>query len=114
MPFPRVRRAATTESFHRLVEGQPAFAARSGHRLDRRRGARPPGGPGSITAKTTNYCFLLLYITCVGHPLFALLRPGNADPAGGVREPLGRVVERLRHRWPGLEILLRADSAYAR
>ena len=61
-----------------------------------------------------HYCFLPLYITCGGRPLFALLRPGNADPAGGVREPLGRIVERLRQRWPGLEILLRADSAYAR
>ena len=27
---------------------------------------------------------------------------------------LGRIVERLRQRWPGLEILLRADSAHAR
>ncbi len=61
-----------------------------------------------------HYCFLPLYITCGGCPLFALLRPGNADPAGGVREPLGRIVERFRQRWPGLEILLRADSAYAR
>ena len=31
-----------------------------------------------------HYCFLPLYITCGGRPLFALLRPGNADPAGGV------------------------------
>ena len=61
-----------------------------------------------------HYCFLPLYITCGGRPLFALLRPGNADPARGVRGPLGRIVERLRQRWPGLEILLRADSAYAR
>ena len=61
-----------------------------------------------------HYCFLPLYITCGGRPLFALLRPSNADPAGGVREPLGRIVERLRQRWPGLEIPFRADSAYAR
>ena len=61
-----------------------------------------------------HYCFLPLYITCGRRPLFALLRPGNADPAGGVRGPLGRIVERLRQRWPGLKILLRADSAYAR
>ena len=61
-----------------------------------------------------HYCFLPLYITCGGRPLFAQLRPGNADPAGGVTGPLGRIVERLRERWPGLEILLRADSSYAR
>ena len=36
-----------------------------------------------------HYCFLPLYITCGGRPLFALLRPGNADPAGGVTGPLG-------------------------
>ena len=61
-----------------------------------------------------HYCFLPLYITCGGRPLFAQLRPGNADPAGGVTGPLGRIVERLRQRWPGLEILLRADASYAR
>ena len=43
-----------------------------------------------------HYCFLPLYITCGGRPLFAQLRPGNADPAGGVTGPLGRIVERLR------------------
>ncbi len=61
-----------------------------------------------------HYCFQPVYITCGGRPLFAELRPGNADPAGGVREPLGRIVERLRQRWPGLRVVLRADSAYAR
>ena len=61
-----------------------------------------------------HYCFLPLYITCGGRPLFAQLRPGNSDPAGGVTEPLGRIIERLRREWPWLKILLRADSAYAR
>ena len=60
-----------------------------------------------------HYCFLPLYITCGGRPLFALLRPGSADPAGGVTGPLGRIVARLRQEWPWLKILLRADSAYA-
>ena len=61
-----------------------------------------------------HYCFLPLYIICGGRPLFAQLRPGNADPASGVTEPLSRIVARLRQQWPGLQILLRADSAYAR
>ena len=61
-----------------------------------------------------HYCFLPLYITCGGRPLFTLLRPGNADPAEGVREPLGRIIARLRQEWPWLKILLRADSAYGR
>ena len=61
-----------------------------------------------------HYCFLPLYITCGGRPLFAQLRPGNSDPAGGVTAPLGRIIARLREEWPWLKILLRADSAYAR
>ena len=61
-----------------------------------------------------HYCFLPLYITCGGRPLFAQLRPGNADPAGDVTAPLGRIIARLRQEWPWLKILLRADSAYAR
>ena len=43
-----------------------------------------------------HYCFPPLYITCGGRPLFAQLRPGNSDPAGGVTAPLGRIIERLR------------------
>ena len=30
------------------------------------------------------------------------------------REPLGRIIARLRQEWPWLKILLRADSAYGR
>ena len=61
-----------------------------------------------------HYCFLPLYIFCGAHPLCAVLRPGNADPAAGAVQRLARIVARLRRRWPGLQILVRADSAYAR
>lgn len=61
-----------------------------------------------------HYRFLPLYIFCGGHPLCAVLRPGNSDPVAGTLEALGRFVARLRRRWPGLGILVRADSAYAR
>ena len=61
-----------------------------------------------------HHCFLPLYITCGGRPLFALLRPGNSDPAAGAIEALDGVIARLRQAWPWLKILLRADSAYAR
>ena len=61
-----------------------------------------------------HYCFLPVYITCGHRPLFAQLRPGNADPAGDVTAPLGRIIARLRQEWPWLKILLRADSSYAR
>ena len=53
-------------------------------------------------------------VTCGARPLFALLRLGNADPAGGVTEPLGGIVTRLRQQWPGLGTTVRADCAYAR
>lgn len=49
-----------------------------------------------------------------GRPLFALLRPGNSDPAAAAVEALDGVIARLRQKWPWLKILLRADSTYAR
>ena len=61
-----------------------------------------------------HYCFLPLYIFCGAHPLAAVLRPGNTDPARGAVEELQRVVTQLRDRWPHVEVLVRADSAYAR
>ena len=61
-----------------------------------------------------HHCLLPLYVFCGPHPLCAVLRPGNSDPAAGAVEQLDRIVDRLRHRWPGLGILVRADSAHAR
>ena len=61
-----------------------------------------------------HHCLLPLYVFCGSHPLCAVLRPGNSDPAEGAVEQLDRIVEQLRHRWPGLGILVRADSAHAR
>ena len=55
------------------------------------------------------------HITCGGgRPLFALLRPGNSDPAAEAIKALCRVIPGLRREWPRLKILVRADSAYAR
>ena len=50
-----------------------------------------------------HYCFLPLYITRGGCPLLALLRPRNVDPAGGVRESLGRIVLTAPAAGPGLD-----------
>jgi hypothetical protein len=61
-----------------------------------------------------HYCLLPLYIFCGHHPLAAVLRPGNADPARGAVEELDRIVTQLRRRWPDVELIVRADSAYAR
>lgn len=61
-----------------------------------------------------HYCFLPLYVFCGHHPLAAVLRPGNTDPARGAVAALERIVTQLRDRWPDVELLVRADSAYAR
>ena len=61
-----------------------------------------------------HHCLLPLYVFCGGHPLCAVLRPGNSDPAAGAAGALARIVGQLRRRWPDVRLLVRADSAYAR
>lgn len=60
------------------------------------------------------YCYLPLYIFAGKHLLAAKLRPANIDGAAGAREEVARIVARIRNRWPGVEVLLRADSGFAR
>jgi Transposase DDE domain group 1 len=60
------------------------------------------------------YCYLPLYIFCGRHLLAALLRPSNIDASAGAVAEVARIVERLRAAWPRVEILLRADSGFAR
>lgn len=60
------------------------------------------------------YCYLPLYIFCGEHLLAAKLRPSNIDGSAGAREEIERIVAQIRTRWPGVAILLRADSAFAR
>jgi len=61
-----------------------------------------------------HYCYLPLYIFCDKHLLVAKLRPSNIDRAAGSVEELERVVGRIRERWPQVQIVLRADSGFAR
>ncbi len=61
-----------------------------------------------------SYCYLPLYITCGRHLLAAKLRPANIDGVTGAREEVARIVAQIRERWPRVEIVLRADSSFAR
>ena len=61
-----------------------------------------------------HYCYLPLYIFCGKHLLVSKLRRSNIDGAAGSQEELERVVGQIRARWPRVEIVLRADSGFAR
>jgi hypothetical protein len=60
------------------------------------------------------YCYLPLYIFCGRHLLAAKLRPANIDAAAGAVEEVARIAAQIRTRWPAVEIVLRADSGFAR
>jgi hypothetical protein len=60
------------------------------------------------------YCYLPLYVFCGRHLLAAKLRRSNIDASAGAVEEVARIVGQIRVRWPGVEILLRADSGFAR
>jgi len=60
------------------------------------------------------YCYLPLYIFCGDHLLAAKLRRSDIDASAGASEEVARIVGRIRERWPAVEIVLRADSGFAR
>lgn len=60
------------------------------------------------------HVFLPLYVFCGSHPLVAWLRPGSDGAAEGVEEWLKWLTARLRAAWPGVEIVFRGDSGFAR
>jgi hypothetical protein len=61
-----------------------------------------------------DYCFLPLYVFC-GEPLLvSYLRPSNCDGARHAWAVLALLVKALRKHWPGVRILLRADSGFCR
>jgi len=60
------------------------------------------------------YCYLPLYVFCGRHLLVSKLRPADIDASAGSVEEVARIVARIRQRWPGVRILLRADSGFAR
>jgi hypothetical protein len=60
------------------------------------------------------YCYLPLYIFCGSHLLAAKQRCANIDASAGALEEVARIVAQIRARWPGVRIILRADSGFAR
>jgi Transposase DDE domain group 1 len=60
------------------------------------------------------YCYLPLYVFCGRHLLAAKLRRSNIDASAGAVEEVERIVGQIRARWPRVQILLRADSGFAR
>lgn len=61
-----------------------------------------------------SYCYLPLYVFCRDHLLLCRLRTADTDPGAGVAEELSPLIDRLRSAWPDTEIVLRADSGFAR
>ena len=61
-----------------------------------------------------SYCYLPLYIFAGDQLLCARLRPANQDAAAGSLAEVERIVGQLRQRWPGVKIVLRADSGFCR
>jgi hypothetical protein len=60
------------------------------------------------------YCYLPLYIFCGEHLLCARLRTADQDAAAGCVAEVERIVRRLRKVWPGVQIVVRADSGFCR
>jgi hypothetical protein len=60
------------------------------------------------------YCYLPLYIFCGDHLLCARLRPADIDACAGSVKHLKRIVAHLREAWPGVKIVVRADSGFCR
>ncbi len=60
------------------------------------------------------YCYMPLYIFCGGWLLCARIRQADNDASAGTVEELQRIVPQIRKRWPQVEIVIRADSGFAR
>ena len=56
---------------------------------------------------------LLVFDGVSGHLITALLRAGNTHGSHSAVALLKRIVARLRHRWPGVEVEIRADAGFA-
>ena len=60
------------------------------------------------------FCYLPLYVFCGEHLLAAKLRTADNDASYGTVAELERIIPQFRAAWPGVRILLRADSGFCR
>lgn len=60
------------------------------------------------------YCYLPLFCFCGDVVLWAQLRTADGDASDGTLEALAQIVAAIRARMPGVKILVRADSGFAR
>jgi len=60
------------------------------------------------------YCYLPLYVFCGDQLLWSQLRKADIEASDGALEVLKRIVKMIRHRWPLVQILIRADSGFCR
>ena len=67
-----------------------------------------------FSAYYDGYCLLPLYAFVGDVPLWAALRPGDADAAEGVVAALEPIVRAIRKRCRRARIIVRADSGFAR
>ncbi|NNK62278.1 MAG: IS1380 family transposase [Gemmatimonadetes bacterium] len=59
------------------------------------------------------HCFLPLFIFCGDRLLFSWLRPSSRSAAYNARAAIATVVNRLRERWPDVEIIVRGDAGFS-
>ena len=60
------------------------------------------------------HCYRPRYVFCGSQLLAAKLRRSNIDASGGAVEEAARIIAQIRTRWSRVEILLRANSGFAR
>ena len=60
------------------------------------------------------YCYLPLYVFCGDQLLWSQLRKADIDASDGALQVLQRLVKLIRHKWPLVNILMRADSGFCR
>jgi hypothetical protein len=59
------------------------------------------------------HCFLPLFIFCGDRLLFSWLRPSSRGAAYNARAAMALVVNRLRERWPDVEVIVRGDAGFS-